>query len=371
MTTSLYIFAGGGTGGHLYPGIAVAQALRGLQPDADILFLCTDREIDARILSAQDWPFEAQPVRPIPHSPGQVIPFIKGWFGSLRLARQHIRNNNVAAVLGLGGYAAAPAMETAAKSRIPVAMLNPDAVPGVANKFCRHYAGRIFVQWEVTRDYFGRANEKCQVTGCPIRGDFARQQTESHALFNLNPERKVLLIMGGSQGGRNVNEAFIAALINNEELRKELQTDWQTVHLAGKIDYGNILRRYQNAGIQTLVLDYTEKMPQLLTAADLVIARAGASSLAEITACGLPSILLPYPYHKDQHQLKNARVLADVGAAHIVTDYKDVVLTASALAETLQRCMRPSVMTEMAVTAEQLARPDAAAVIAQQLINSR
>ena len=201
---SFFILAGGGSGGHLYPGLAVAEALRQITPGVEVLFVCTQREIDRVVLGQSDWRYEAQPIVPLPSRPGEVWRFWQSWRASVRMCERLMRKRRPRAVLGLGGFAAGPAMKVAAKLAVPVGMLNPDAVPGKANKYCKKYADKIFLQWDVTAKYFSGYADKCVVCGCPIRKGFEQRKRDEN--------NKTLVVVGGSLGGHNVNTAVVKCL---------------------------------------------------------------------------------------------------------------------------------------------------------------
>ena len=275
-------------------------------------------------------------------------------------------------VLGLGGFASGPAMMVAAKSQFPVGMLNPDAVPGRANRFGRKYADKIFLQWQESVKYFKADSKKCVVSGCPIRESFvgvrpgkvyAKQQ------LGLDGDKRVLVVMGGSQGGHNVNEAVIRCLTCGREnsVVKRMPSQWQVLHITGQEDWVRVKQEYGNAGINAKVLHFTKQMDMVLASADLVIGRAGASSLAELTAVGLATILLPYPYHKDNHQLRNAQVLEKAGAARIVIDDCNTESTAERLEKVLEECIKEDTTQQMGLSAKTIAKPDAAAAVVIEL----
>ncbi len=388
---NMYILAGGGSGGHLYPGLAVAEALRELEPEVGILFLCTERGIDERILGESGFSFIPQPIVPLPRKVGQVWNFYACWRDSIGLCKGILQKEQPRAVLGLGGFASGPALKVAAKMQIPTTMLNPDAVPGIANRYARRHARKIFLQWETSRQYFDKDQSKCVVTGCPIRKSIITKIEKRGAkrALGLEPDRKLLVVMGGSQGGHNVNRAVVACLkgmkshieqgtAQREERRarpalpekrwaQPTLHDWQILHLTGKEDKKQVAGDYEQAGIAAVVWAYTEQMDKVLAAAELVIGRAGASTLAELTAAGVPSILLPYPYHKDQHQNRNAEVLAGAGAAKIVTDAYNEEKTAKALAVELGDSMIEGELGKMADAASNLAKPEAAKRVAEEL----
>lgn len=350
----------------MYPGLAVAEALRQIEPAGQILFLCTERQIDKDILQGNSYRYEIQPIVPLPRKLNQVGEFYRRWRASVRMAERLMQAQKPAAVLGLGGYASGPAMKVAAKMKIPVAMLNPDMLPGKANKFCQKYAQKIFVQFEESKKYFGANERKCLVSGCPIRKGFAAGAIKNKAKIDLtiDCDRRVLVVMGGSQGGHNINAAVVKCFIED---REGLLKDWQIVHITGKDDKDGVADQYKAVDIKAIVWDFTTRMPEVLSGADLVIGRSGASSLAELTAVGLPSILLPYPYHRDRHQRRNAEVLEKTGAARIVADDCNPDSTAARLKEALRECMNEQTLTRMSLAAESIGKPDAALIVAEEL----
>jgi UDP-N-acetylglucosamine--N-acetylmuramyl-(pentapeptide) pyrophosphoryl-undecaprenol N-acetylglucosamine transferase len=360
----LFVFAGGGTGGHLFPAIAVAEALAEQDPSAEPRFLCTDRPIDASILTERGLPFVPQTVRPLPKNPLAVPGFLRAWRAACRFVRRQFRERPPAVVVSSGGYGAGPALAEAVRASIPLALLNPDAVPGRAN---RRYSGRaaaIFAQWRVTSRSLG-GEAPIEVTGCPVRREFsAARRVDGLRTFELDPSRRTLVVTGASQGAQTVNRAVAALLPRLVE-----QKEWQIVHLAGAADAADLQQRYRAHSLHASVLDFTTEMPALLAAADLVVSRAGASTLAELTVVGAPSILMPYPFHRDRHQTLNARQLADVGAAVIVDDRIEPDLNAPKLADALLPLLSsPDRLADMRHAALQLARPDAAKAVARRLI---
>jgi len=367
-----YIFAAGGSGGHIYPAVAVAEALKQLQPTERVAFVATERQIDEEILGSSDWQVVKQPIAPLPRRLGEMPAFWRRWRASVRLCRGILRDSQVAAVLGSGGFAAGAMVKAATEASVPIGLLNPDAVPGRANRFCGKFADRIFLQWQVSAAGFGKFSEKCVVTGCPIRaslvgGSMAR--SAGRQLLGLDADKATLVVMGGSQGGHNVNAAVAGCLQKPSAGLECVRRDWQVLHLAGEQDCEWLRREYKAAGIKAEILAFTERMDAVLAAADLVIARAGASSLAELAAAGVGSILLPYPYHKDQHQLRNAEVPAAAGAAEIVIDQRDAKRTAGNLQKVLEDCLgQRGKLARMAEAAGRLAQPEAAKRVAREMI---
>ena len=364
---TLVAFAGGGSGGHLYPSLAVADAIRTLAPDARFVFFGTGRSIDADVLCAYDAQFVRQPVRPLPSKVWHWPAFLIAWRNSTRACREFFSKHRPVAVVGSGGYASAPSIFEAARAGIPAVLLNPDAVPGKANRALQSRVDAVFTQWPDTREHFRRA-DLVQVTGCPVRPEFKQaRRSDGIEHFGLDPDKRVLLVTGASQGARSINQAVIAAV----PVLAETGTwdRWQLLHLTGNNDQAEAEAAYREHGVAARVVGYSKHMALALAAADLVVSRAGASTLAEITALGRPSVLMPYPYHKDQHQVANARMLVKAGAARMVPDQIDPAVNAPALANVLGRLVnREQELTRLAAAARRMGTTSAASDIARHLL---
>ncbi len=358
------IMAGGGTGGHLYPGLAVAESIHGIRPDIEITFFGTPRPIDAKLVAPRGYELVEQVVRPIPGRVHQTFAFLWYWYRAMTDAMQRFRRRPPAVVLGLGGYAAGPAVVAASKLRLPTAILNPDAEPGRANQRLAPRADRIFTQWHETAPYFDN-EAKVHCTGCPVRSEFVRMdKAEAGRKLKLDEAKKTLLITGASQGAWTIN----AAVVEMMDFWKAAD-DWQIIHLTGSRDRDMCRRKYEAAGVDAVVLAFTEQIHLCMAAADLVISRAGASTLAEITRMGLPSVLMPYPYDRKQHQMANARMLADHNAAAIVVDTKDPETNAADLRHVLEDVMiADRRCVQMAEVAAAMGRHDAADTVAESLL---
>lgn len=364
MSGAHYVFAGGGTGGHLLPGLAVANALCTLSPHAQVTFFTTTRPLDRQLLTPTPYAQVEQSVQPFPSNPLRLGSAWWAWRQSVRAARLHFQHHRPAAVLGLGGYAAGPAVVAARALQIRAAILNPDAIPGRANRFLARYADLVVLQWDVARKRLP-ASAMCQTWGCPIRAEFATADgLEGRRRFELDADRPVLLVTGASQGARTVNRAVTRVwptFWNDHQ-------QWQLLHLSGAADEDEVRRAYAAAGVPAVVRAFTSEMAAALAAADLVISRAGASTLAELTVLGKPSILLPYPFHRDRHQHANARVLAERGAAIILEDRRTPDANERPLRDALQEAAQSDVRTRMAAAAQTLAQPAAATAVAEWLL---
>lgn len=371
MSSEIYIFAGGGTGGHLYPGLAVADELTRLRPDARIVFACSSREIDRRILDPLPYAVVPQPIRPLPRRPGDLLPFLRAWRESGRLARELVRDLKPAAVLGLGGFAAAPVVKRAARAGIRTAMLNPDAVPGKANAYLAKNADAIFTQFESTGGAFAAGvRGKVRCVGCPIRSSFlAADRAEAIAHFGLDAHRKTLLVLGGSLGAESVNQAF-ALLAGRMD---DLTETWQVIHITGASkgdEHGWASPDSSGCHPKIVVhaVEYCDRMDLAYAAADVALCRAGASTVGEVSATGTPAVFLPYPWHKDQHQKLNAADLVNAGAAMVIEDAKDPAANADALADQFLPILRtPACLADMTQAAAAAAKPAAARHVAEWL----
>lgn len=368
-----FFFAGGGTGGHIYPNLAVADAIKALNKDAYITFFCSRREVDARVLAPSGYEFLPLPAVGLSLKPAAFMRFFGQLFSSYGFAKTVMAPlRREAAVIGTGGFVTAPVVMAARALKIPVFLINVDGKPGKANRFLGRYAQRVFVQFEASKTYFGGG--KTVVSGCPLRGEFGNRLPKNVLLeklkqsgLDLDRTKKILLVTGASSGAKNINDAMIC-------LRDQLQAfadAWQVVHLTGQSDYARVKQAVESAGDWYKAVDYWDDMASLLGVADIVIGRAGAVSIAEYAAAGVPSVCLPYPYHKDRHQFINAEALVKAGAAVIVEDrISDPAQTVLELGQTLKDLMANEARRrQMSQAAGSVAPANAAARIAQAIID--
>lgn len=371
--TRTIFFAGGGSGGHLYPGVAVAQSIVARDPNIRPLFLCTERDIDTTILRSTGFDFLTQPIVPPRRTVGGLLRFWRAWRATQEQVRKLILDRKPSAVLGLGGYAAGVCVKAAAKERIPTAILNPDVIPGKANQYLLGHVRKVFCQFDATRDHVPAAHRaKLETTGCPIRVEFLDRPARADAMkrLGLDPLLQTLVVTGASQGAVTVNEAVLEALrqILHKPNGGSLQ-GWQILHLAGKDNASTVRGEYRALDVAATVVDFTPAMADVWASAELAISRSGASSVAELIACGVPSILMPYPFHKDQHQLVNAKVLEDAGAGTIVKDEKDRSKNGAALRGALESLLYDAQRRQtMARASLALSRTDAADRVAASLL---
>jgi len=365
LSRPVYIFAGGGTGGHLYPGLAVARRLLELDDDALVVFACSDRPIDRRILEGTGHCFICQPVRPLPRRPGETAGFLRAWLGSRTLAKRLVKDLKPKAVLGLGGFAAAPVISAAWKG-FRCGLLNPDAIPGRANKYLAGRVGAIFTQFESTELCFRPSLRRVvRCVGCPVRGELVgADRMEAISSFGLRPDRKTLLVLGGSTGAASINEA-VAALA--EDLDAFADT-WQLLHITGAGAKFDADQAYRKRRFGACTMKYCDRMDLAYAAADLALCRGGASTIAELTATATPAMVMPYPHHKDLHQAHNAAALVEAGAAICVDDARSLSVNLDTLRANLPALLSDqSRLAAMKSAVGRLAKPDAAETVARWL----
>ncbi len=362
--TPVIVFAGGGSGGHLFPALAIAEALRRRVPDVRFVFFGTRRRVDQRILGSACCELVRQTLPPLSPMPWRWPGIVLGFRRSCLLCRSRLESDSPAVVIGTGGLGSVPAVREACRAGLPTVLLNPDALPGRANRCLAQRADIVFAQWAQTAEHFS-ANVSVRISGCAVRGEFNRADRSAGVeRFGLCPDRKTLLVTGASQGARTINDAVLADL----DFLRTLH-DWQILHLTGELDRARVEQGYRAHHVPATVLAFTEHMADALAVADLVIARAGASTLAEITAVGRAAVLMPYPFHKDMHQRANARCLVRASAARIVHDAIDPAVNGPALRKVLEQLMCDDGVREaMACAAGRLGRGNAASGIADQVI---
>lgn len=360
MTT--IVFAAGGTGGHLYPAVALAREFFRQDPATRVLFVGTERGIESKVLAHEGFELAmiaAQPVmgRGFLRAAGALLSLPRGLWQSLALLRQR----RVSLVLGVGGYTSPPVLLAARLLGLPRAILEPNAYPGLANKVLGPIADAVFVTFRDAAKYFPAA--KVRVTGMPVRRGFFETPTPTLPQGGGGIGRgRTLLVFGGSQGARAINDAMVGALPQWAAMRGQLAI----VHQTGEADHARVQAAYHAAGVQAEVAPFLFEMPKTLRSADLVVSRAGAMTLAELTVCGKPAILIPLPHAIYQHQAHNARVLADAGGAVVLPQQE---LTGERLAQEVAALLRdPERLRVMGERSREMGRPDAAQAIVRECL---
>ncbi|MCX8117190.1 MAG: undecaprenyldiphospho-muramoylpentapeptide beta-N-acetylglucosaminyltransferase [Desulfobacterota bacterium] len=349
-----WVIAGGGTGGHLFPGIAVAEAFLEREEENEVLFIGTERGLEAKVLS--DGRFPLKMIRAMPLMGRPILGKARALWAmprSIGEAMRLLKEFQPHLVLGVGGYASGPAILGAALLGVKRAIHEQNVVPGLTNRMLKWFSQRIFISFEETRPYFPA--KRTVVTGNPIRREILRC-----AGLRERGDRFTLLIFGGSSGAHRINMAVVEALPGLQEMRSA----WRFIHQTGKDDLEVVSKAYREGGFEAEVVPFIERMEHYYPKADLVICRSGASTVAELAVCGKASILVPYPYAAHRHQLINAQKLADRGAARLILDRE---LSGPVLSEAIRDLyLHPEKREGMEQAARTFARPGAAEEIVDQ-----
>lgn len=347
------LIAAGGTGGHLFPGIAVADELVRRDASTRVVFAGTARGLETRLVPMAGYPLELLPILPLNAvSLGRTLRGIGALPLGLARAAALVRRLRPRAVLGVGGYAGGPVTLLAALLGVRAILLEPNAKPGFTNRVLRPFVEKAACAYAEARAYFGA---KGVLTGNPVRGGFAAMPRREHR------PPLTLLAFGGSQGSRVLNDAIVAALPalpGPERLR--------LVHQTGPAMHEAVAAAYRAAGREAEVRPFLDDMEARFAGADLVLSRSGATTCAELTVAGRAAILVPFARSADDHQRTNARALAAAGAARVVEESE---LSGGALAREIGELVAaPERLAAMEDAARRLGRPDAAARVADLLL---
>ena len=344
------VIACGGTGGHLFPGIAVGEALRAR--GHQVLLLISEKKVDAEA-SAKYSHLEFKTVPAVAKPPTlspRMLPFLWKTWGSMGLCRKIIQDFGADAVLGMGGFTSLPPVYAGHKLGLKTFIHDSNARPGRSNVITSRFCTQVFLGLGAAASFF--PNRETVITGTPVRPEIIKLPSREEAadLFELDPNKTTILVTGGSQGARRLNEL-------SAEAAAKLPADTQVLHIAGALDFARVSEIAQGRPDHK-VLGFCDQMPSAYALADLVIARSGASSLTEIAIAGHPSILVPYPFAADDHQTRNAEVFANAGASKLVQerdlDAEKLAALATSILQDLPTYKR------MAKAARALAIPDAA-----------
>ncbi|CAN5644736.1 undecaprenyldiphospho-muramoylpentapeptide beta-N-acetylglucosaminyltransferase [soil metagenome] len=312
------VIAGGGTAGHVNPALALARAM----PSDEILFAGTERGAEATLVPEAGYPLEIIEVRGFDRSkPTSIVPTGVQALRATKQAVELLRRTNAEVVLGMGGYVSLPACVAARRLRLPVVLHEQNIVFGLANRLCRPFARTIGVSFADTLE---RAGRKGVLVGNPVGPDIVNidrdgDRKRAYERFDLDPERRTLLVFGGSQGAQRINEAALG--LTSEWAERD---DVQILHIAGRVQAETFVEqtreRLGRAKLVYRVEGYVDAMVLAYAVADLALCRGGATTVAELSVVGLPSIVVPYPYHRDRQQERHGRVLERAGAAIVLPD---------------------------------------------------
>jgi UDP-N-acetylglucosamine--N-acetylmuramyl-(pentapeptide) pyrophosphoryl-undecaprenol N-acetylglucosamine transferase len=384
MNRDLHIvFSGGGTGGHLFPGIAVAECLAAAIPRVHISFCGSGKTFEREHVSRAGFDYFSLPTRPLPRGAREAVEFVVANLAGYLAAGRFLREHRVAAVVGLGGYASVPLGRAAARHRVPLVLLEQNVVPGKATRWLARRAALICTTFNETASKL-RRRSTVRVTGNPIRGGFLGTKRlpppipdnsappsmtgitsgSAHPQSAVPPRdaRRQLLVLGGSGGAHSLNESVPRALY---KVRSQL-AGWGIVHQSGHADLDVTRSLYGKLALDATVVPFLDDMPQTLAATDLAICRAGGTTLAELAATGVPAVLLPYPHAADDHQSANARHFSDGGGC-VTIDTREVLGRLDAqLADAVCPVLTSDALRQrMSAAMCDLARPNAADDVAE------
>jgi UDP-N-acetylglucosamine--N-acetylmuramyl-(pentapeptide) pyrophosphoryl-undecaprenol N-acetylglucosamine transferase len=355
------IFAGGGTGGHLFPAIAIADEVKKMRPDAEILFVGTKDRIEARVVPQRGYEFRTIWISGF-HRRFRLenVVFPLKVVVSLMQARSIISEFHPDVVVGTGGYVCGPVVRAAVMRRVPTLLQEQNSYPGVTTRVLAGKVDELHLTFEGSRKYVARTSGVF-VSGNPTRGDLeTAARADALAFFGFDPgsRKKTLLIFGGSLGARSLNRAVERNL--DGMLSAGVRLVWQT----GSEDIGRAQELVSGAPAGTVYAGaFIDRMDYAYAAADLVICRAGATSVAELTRLGKPAILVPYPHAAAGHQRENAMALAGAGAAAFIEDAE----IGEKLLPEIRSLLDDAALRAMAGRSKSLGKPDAAAVIARHV----
>lgn len=357
------IVSGGGTGGHIFPAISIANAIKEMRPDTEILFVGAEGRMEMQRVPAAGYPIKGLPVAGFDRKNlFKNIPVLIKLFKSQRMAKQIIKEFRPHAAVGVGGYASGPTLKVAGNLGIPTLLQEQNSYAGVTNKLLAKKAHKICVAYEGMERFFDK--NKIILTGNPVRQGLLNHsinREEAIRSFHLDPTKKTVLILGGSLGARTINQCVIENL--SKIKTSGVQFIWQT----GKIYINEAIAAIANAGDVTMlhVTDFISNMAAAYSAADLVISRAGAGSISEFCLLEKPIILVPSPNVAEDHQTKNALALVNKNAALYV---KDANAKEELIDKAIQTVNQPGLLNNLSINIGKLAFTDSANIIAKEVI---
>ena len=358
-----FLISGGGTGGHIFPAISIANALKKQLPDAEILFVGALGRMEMERVPAAGYPIEGLPVSGLDRKNMlRNINVLWNLGRSLLLARKIIKRFKPDVAIGVGGYASAPTLRAASAFGVPTVLQEQNSYAGVTNKLLAKKAKRICVAYEGMEKFFPK--EKIVLTGNPVRQDLfsiAPKTNEAYNFFNLDPKKKTILVVGGSLGARTINQSIIAGL-NKLAKSEDVQVIWQTGKFYIK-DARKATECHTTSGL--LVTDFVSRMDLAYSIADLVVSRAGASSISELCLLAKPVILVPSPNVAEDHQTQNALALVRKDAAVMI---KDVDAKEQLVDKALELINNETELKKLSENILKLAEKDSADRIANEIL---
>jgi UDP-N-acetylglucosamine--N-acetylmuramyl-(pentapeptide) pyrophosphoryl-undecaprenol N-acetylglucosamine transferase len=347
------VIAGGGTGGHVFPGIAVAKELKKIFMDAEIMFVGTHEGIEGRVIPQEG--FQIKFIRSEGIVKRGIYLSLKGIFKvplSIKDSYIFLREMKPDVVCGVGGYCSGPVLFSAYLMKIPTIIHEQNTVPGFTNKLLGRFVNIIAVTYLESMNSFSK--DRTYLTGNPVRDEILRgDKHRGYKTFHLDKDLFTIFVFGGSAGASKINKALSESLVYLEEYRDKIQF----LHQTGEKDFNFVREFYQSRNFKGTIIPFVYDMADAYAVADLVISRAGATTLSELTACGKAAILIPYPFAAGNHQEMNAKKLWDLGAAQMIHD-KD--LKGKILSDLIKYFIEdPDAIAEMERISRSLGKPDA------------
>ncbi len=367
------IIAGGGTGGHVFPGIAIADEITGRDESAEVIFVGTEKGIEGAVVPHEGYNIrflraEGMVGRSMIKKIRSLLKVVLSIYDSYKIIHEFRPD----AVIGVGGYASFGMVLTSRLFSIPTLVTEQNSIPGLANRILGRFVNAVCVTYHDSLSFFPK--EKTYITGNPVRQVIMRGEREkAYDLFSLDRDRFTILVFGGSAGATMINRAVCDSFNHLTDLRNQIQF----LHQTGRSDIEWVKETYRKWGFKGTVAPFIFEMAEAYAVSDLVISRAGATTLAELTAVGRPAILIPYPFAAARHQEENARRLVDMGAARMIMDSD---LNGEVLSEEIKALFgNHELRINMEKAARSLGRPDAArhivdimmSLIKQALINRK
>ncbi|MCA9231968.1 MAG: UDP-N-acetylglucosamine--N-acetylmuramyl-(pentapeptide) pyrophosphoryl-undecaprenol N-acetylglucosamine transferase [Planctomycetales bacterium] len=369
------LFAGGGAAGYFFPGIAVAEHLKRKLPLATITFAGPGRAREKHVVRSAGYEYCMIPSQPVPQNPFQAFRFLTDNIAGYCSARWMLREKGVDLVVGLGGYTSTAVVRAAVAREIPFILLEQNAIPSRTTRWLAEAATLVCAGFEEVRPHL-RSQAPVAITGNPARPAFEqlcrRMSSGNRSLEaakltfadNGLPSQKRLVILGGADGARSLNESMPRAL---KKLGETL-ADWQIIHQTGEGQLQETEGRYRQEGLEALTVTFIDEIASVLFASDLVVCRSGGTTLAELALAGVPAVLVPYPHATDDQQIANAKVFAAANACRLVDESTQTGVLAAALARELTPLVSDDLLRrEMSLNIHALSRPEASSDIANAI----
>ena len=312
------IISGGGTGGHIYPALAIAEALKKSHKDVDILYIGTEDSLEAELVPKHGFNFKTIRVKSLPRKINMKL-FIsmKELLLGIKDSRRIIKDFKPDMVIGTGGYVCGPIVYAAKKMKIPALIHEQNAYPGITNKILSRYVDKVLITFEESKKYF-KFSDRVVITGNPIREEILSiDKKQAYKKLDIKEDQPLVLSFGGSGGQESLNDSFFDIIKNNN-------VNFQLIHVTGKVHYKDFIGKLKKDRIDLKenirIMPYLYNMPEALNTADLIVTSAGAITLSEISALGLPAILVPKSYTAENHQVYNAKTFENNGAALVILE---------------------------------------------------